>query len=168
MLELTNQPLLLGALGIAGLFVGLQLALTVSTLVALRVAARERAQLSKELFGLVKKIEGLTSSRRDQMLKHYDSLLEMLSTRLPPAIAAQTSQVIFETESKILSRLAELEPNIKQDEVGKRKMDDLIKTMEKLEQTIVVLAADTVRSVMVEGRRSLLDDEKFPDIGLAA
>ena len=166
--EITANYLLVGITGVLGLFVGLQLLLSIFMFAALRNSAKSRAQLDREMFGLVKKIEGLTAHRREQMLKHYDKILETLSSRLPPTIAAQTSQVIFETESKILARLAELEPNLSGDEAGRRKMDELIRTMEKLEQTIVVLAADTVRNVMVESRRNLIEQEDLSDERMAA
>jgi hypothetical protein len=168
MTELSNQILPLGLAGLVGLFIGLQLILTAAVLISLRASARERSQLNKEMFGLVKRIEGLTSNRREQMLKHYDGMLEMLSTRLPPTIAAHTSQVIIDTESKILNRLAELEPNLRDDETSRKKMDELIASMEHLEQSIVASASDTVQRVMAEGRRSLLDDDKYADLTLAA
>jgi hypothetical protein len=120
------------------------------------------------MFGLVRRIEGLTSHRREQMLKHYDGMLESLSTRLPPTIAAHTSQAIIETESKILQRLAELEPNFRDDESIQRKLDELIHSMEGLEKTIVALAADAVQRVMAEGRRSLIDEDRNSDFSIAA
>jgi len=168
MMDFYQQIVPLGLAGLIGLFIGLQLLLAVTVLLSLRTAARERTQLNKEMFGLVKRIEGLTSNRREQMLKHYDGMLEMLSTRLPPTIAAHTSQVIIDTESKILTRLAELEPGFRDDEASQKKMNELIKSMENLEHTIVALASDTVQRVMAEGRRSLLDDQKYTDLNLAA
>ena len=150
------------------LVIVLQLVLTAYTLITLRASARERTLLNKEMFGLLRKLEGLTSSRREQMLKHYDKILGQLSSRLPMTIAAQTSSMIFETESKILARLAELEPHFAKDENSKRKMDELIKSMENLEQTIVALTADTVHKVMVDSRRTLLDDDDMEEIHLAA
>jgi len=125
---------------------------------SLRIAAHDRTKLNRELYGLVNKIEGLTANKRDQMLKHYDKILDDLSNRLPPTIASQAGQLIFETESKILSRLAELEPNLKDDELGQRKMDELIKNMENLESTIVNLTSQTVSNVMAQSRKELFDD----------
>ncbi len=154
--------------GMLGLFIGLQLLVAVAVLVSIRSSARERNVLHKEMYGLVRRIEGLTSHRREQILKHYDGMLENLSMRLPPAIAAHTSSAILETESKILHRLAELEPSLGQDEGSRRKMDELIRSMEGLEKTIVALAADTVQRVMAEGRRSLLDGDRNDDFSLAA
>lgn len=168
MLEISGfNPLVLIA-GIAGLIIGLQIILSICLVVALRVAGRERIAIHREIFGLVKRLEGLTANRREQVLKHYDAILDNLSKTLPPTIAAQTSDIIFDTESKILTRLAELEPNLKHDELSRRKMDDLIKNMENLEKTIVVLASDTVRRVMTESRRVLLDDTSVSDSSLAA
>jgi len=136
--------------------------------IALRSSSKERAVLNKEMFGLLRKIEGLTSSRREQMLKHYDKILANLSTRLPTTIAAQASTMIFETESKILARLAELEPQLNKNGSDKRKMDELIQSMENLEQTIIALTSETVRKVMVDSRRTLLDDENMNDVSIAA
>ncbi len=135
---------------------------------SLRSASRERNALNKEMFGLVKRIEALTSSRREQMLKHYDKILLSLSNRLPTTIAAQASHTIFETESKILSRLAELEPSLKTDDHTKRKMDELIKSMENLEQTVITITSEAVRKVMLESRNDLIQEEKFIDQSMAA
>ena len=164
-LELPITAILLAA---GAVLVTLQLALSIIMLISLRISSRERALLNREMFGLVKKLEGITASRREQMLRHYDRMLEGLMKRLPPTIAAQTGQVIFETESKILTRLAELEPSLKTDEDTQKKMNELIKSMESLDRTLVACTADTVRSVMAESRRSLLDDEAMDDISLAA
>lgn len=159
MVELAQENVLLGIALIFILGLSLELLVAFYMFFSLRFASKERAQLNKEMFGILKRIEGLTASRREQVLKHYDTMLQELSYKLPPTIAAQTSSVIFETESKILSRLAELEPNLKNDEVGKKRMDDLIRSMEKLEQNIVGLTADTVSRIMSDSRRNLLDDD---------
>lgn len=167
MAEIISQNLLLGLTVLGALF-AFQFIVAIYMAICLRASAKERTSLNKEMFGLVKRIEALTSNRREQMLKHYDRILSNLATRLPSTIAAQASQRIFETESKILARLAELEPNLKQDDQSRRKMDELIRSMENLEQTIVALTAEAVRKVMVDSRSDLLDDEKFSDISIAA
>lgn len=166
MLEITpNILVILCSVGV-GVFIALLFSVNLFALWSLKAASRERQTLNKELYGLVKKIEGLTSTRREQMLKHYDGLLEVLSTKLPMAVATHTSQIIFDTEAKILTRLAELEPNLQSDERGKEKLDDLIKSMEGLERTIVNLTSDAVRNVMVEGRRSLFEGDSELDLSL--
>ena len=164
-LEIPISAIVLAA---GAVFVTLQLALSIIMIISLRVASKERALLNREMFGLLKKLEGITATRREQMIRHYDRMLEGLMKRLPPTIAAQTSQVIFDTESKILTRLAELEPSLKADEEGQKKMNELIKSMESLDHTLVSCAADTVRSVMAESRRSLLEDDCMDDLSLAA
>lgn len=148
--------------------VALQSIVALVTLVTLRSAGRERYQLNKEMFGLLRKLEGLTAQRREQMLKHYDQILETLSAQLPPTIANRARETIFEAESKILTRLAELEPNLKSDKEARRKMDELLNSVEKMEQTIVALAAETVHKVMVESRRELMDETPFGDYRIAA
>lgn len=144
---------------VLGASVILQLLLSVYMLITIRLASRERSQLNREMFGLLKKIEGLTAHKREAMLKHYDGILEDLSRRLPPTVAAEAGQMIFDMESKILSRLAELEPDLKSDESGLKKMDSLIRSMEGLESTLVALTADTVRNVMISRRSELFEEE---------
>lgn len=125
---------------------------------AVRSALREHHILSREMFGVMRKIEGLTAHRREIFMRQYEKLMDSLSARLPTTISAHASEAIFETESKILKRLAELEPHLADDEVSKRKMDDLIASMEKLDKTIVALTSDTVRKVMLESREQLFDE----------
>jgi uncharacterized protein YoxC len=165
-IEIPQNYLILAGITLAIALV-FQILLALAMTAAAKSAARERSEFHREMFGLLKKLEGLTANKREQILKHYDTILENLSNRLPPTIAAQASKVILDTESRILSRLAELEPNLMEDESSRRKMDELIKSMENLEETIVGLTAQTVRSVLVDSRRNLLDDGKY-DESLAA
>lgn len=135
------------------------LIVSASVYFSIRAAEKDRTATSKELFGLMKKIEALTASRREQLLKEYDKILENLTHRLPPIIAAQASESIIETESRILTRLAELEPSLKRDGPSFKKMDELIQSMEKLEQTLVTSTAETVERVLVESRTVLLEEQ---------
>jgi hypothetical protein len=158
MLEPTaaNYTLLLSAFALLAL---VQIGLAAGVIFSLVKAGKERSAVHREMFGLMKKIEGLTSSRRDQLLKEYDKILESLTHRLPPIIASQASASIFETESRILTRLAELEPNLKRDDPSFKKMDDLIQSMERLEQTLVTSTAETVEKILIESRTGLLAQE---------
>jgi len=167
MSELMSDTTLLVAV-ILGAAVVLQFVLGIYMAASLRIASCERARLNKEMFGLLRKIEGLTAGRREQMLKHYDTILDEISNRLPPTVAAEAGQMIFEMESKILSRLAELEPNLGEDEASLKKMEGLIKSMEGLEATLVSLTANTVRSVMASRRRDLFYDPISDEEQLAA
>lgn len=153
---------LIAAGAFAALFV-LQSCLAVYLLSSLRNARKERAALHREMYGLVRKLEGLTSGKREQMAKQFDKILSELSLRLPPTIAAQAGQTIFETESRILSRLAELEPDLKNDEQSREKMDDLIKSMESLETTIVTVTADTVQNIMAANRQAIFEDDIYSE-----
>jgi len=153
---------------LAGLVLGGQVLICLWMLVSLHLSTRERARLTKEVYGLLKKIEVLTSSKREKILKHYDGILQNLSTRLPPTIAAEVSQQIIETETKILRRIAELEPNLKNNLESRKKLDEIIHSMEGLERSIVVLASDTVRNVMIESRKSLMLESEEQEMELAA
>lgn len=141
----------------------LQVLLALAVIYLTRAHARDRAELEREMFGLVKKLEGLTASKREQILRHYDSMLETLATRLPPAVAAQTSKLVVETESRIITRLAELEPDLKSNSESQKKMDELIKQLEHLEETLVATASDAVRTVMLDSRRALFDDDGYDE-----
>ncbi|MEZ4754962.1 MAG: hypothetical protein R3A13_11770 [Bdellovibrionota bacterium] len=122
-------------------------------------AQKERSETHREIFGLVRKIEGYTAHRREQMLKHYDGVIEKLAHQIPTAIAAEAGTVIFETESKILQRLAEIEPNLKEDETARKRLDDLITNMENLEHTLITLTSDAVQKIMLDGRQTLIEAE---------
>jgi hypothetical protein len=137
----------------------LQLVISLYMFGSLRSARKEREKLNREMFGLLRKIEGLTASKREQMLQHYDQILDSLASRLPPTVASEAGQIIFEMESKILNRLAELDPGIKDDEVSQRKMDDLIKSMENLEATIISLTSDAVHKVLADGRQDFFRED---------
>jgi hypothetical protein len=139
----------------------LQVLLALAVIYLTRAHTRDRAELEREMFGLLRKLEGLTASKREQILRHYDSMLETLATRLPPAVAAQTSKLVVETESRIITRLAELEPDLKSNSESQKKMDELIKQLEHLEETLVSTASDAVRTVMLDSRRALFDDDGY-------
>lgn len=124
-------------------------------LLAFRRANKEQSKIEREMFGLVKKLEGLTANKRENILRHYDQMLEQLETRLPSAVAARASELIFDTESRILNRLAEIDPSLKSNEEGKKKLNELIVTMESLEDTVVTTASDAVRKVILENRQRL-------------
>jgi hypothetical protein len=123
-----------------------------------RLLRKEMSDLLKETHGCVKKIEGLTSSRRELMQKQYEKILAELTARLPVTIASHASQSILETEKKILARLAELEPIL--DTSGQKKMEDLIRSMEDLEHTIVSLTAESVRKVLLDSRGEFLNEDE--------
>lgn len=129
----------------------------VLVLIAIWRASRDRAAHAREMFGLMKKIEGLTAARRDRIAAEYDRMVESLSLRLPTAVASKTGELVFETEQRILARLAELEPNLKANPDAREKMEELIRSMEDLEGSMVTIAADAVHQVMSENRRDLFD-----------
>lgn len=147
-----------------GLGFGLQLIVALYVLLVLRSNSKEQSLLHRELYGLTKRIEGLTSSRREQVLRHFDRMVDNLATRLPTIIASRASEAIFEAESKILNRLARIEPTLQNDAESKAEMDALIKSMERLEQTIIALTANSVHQILMESRVQILEDaEPLPE-----
>ena len=123
-----------------------------------RAAHKAIHESAKELYGIMKRIEGLTSGKREQILKEYDKIVLGLRLRLPTVIAAQASDSIFETESSILKNLAAIDPSIK-DEKHKEKLDELIRTMEKLQETLTVLVSETVQKALEDARKEIASDE---------
>lgn len=164
MIEVNENLLLLTTILTAGAAV-LQISVSIFVLLWARSSSKEMTHLVREAYGSLRKVEGLTASKREQIAKQYDKIIDSLTTRLPITIASHASQTIYEAEKRILARLAELEPNLKDDEKGRQKMDDLIRTMENLEETIVALTAESVRKVLVETRADILTDQ---EISLAA
>lgn len=161
---ITHHLIYLGAGVILSAFLA-QLGLSLYLLATFRRANADQARVTQELFGLMKKIDGLTASRREQVAKAYDAMMGELSAQIPTTVAAYAGQAIFETESKLLARLAELEPALRSDAKAQQKMDELISSMEGLETKIVQLTADTVETVMERNRRvlfsSVSDDQEF-------
>jgi hypothetical protein len=159
-MESILTPEILTALVIAALM--LNLLFSIWVIVCVRSMGKENQNLNKEMFGLVKRIEGLTSHRRDQVLGQFDKLVEHLSSRIPTMVAAKASERIFETESTILKRLAEIDPELANEE-GKEKLDSLIHSMESLEKTVISHTATAVHQVMLENRKSLFEEESASD-----
>lgn len=142
-------------------FSTVQLLVLLYALFSVKGAARERAALTKEIYGLTKKIEGLTANKRDQMAAEYDRIVQTLAARLPTVIAGKASDAIVETEEKILTRLAELEPNLRGSQESREKLSSLVASMESLERKVVGLTAETVQQVMHESRQRLFDEAPF-------
>ena len=122
-------------------------------------AGREKSEaVGKELYGTLKKIEGMLAGRRAQILKEYDKMVQSLSLRLPTVIASNAGDRIFETERNLLQCLAEIDPLIKE-ENHKEKLDELIRNMESLQDMISSLVTDTVRKVLEEARTEIASDD---------
>ena len=132
-----------------------QIGISIFLLISNRRGLREARRIERELFGLTKKIEGLTATNRERVERHYDEILIKLEQTLPALVAKDAGDAIFKAESQILKRLAELEPNLREDEEGMKRFDDLIVTMEKLEETVVSTASNAVLSAVGEGREAL-------------
>ena len=143
-----------------GAFAAVQLFAALAVYQYVRSIAKEHHLLTRELFGALKKIEGYTAHRREQMVRHYDEMLVKLQQEVPRTISERTSDLVFDTERRILTRLAELEPNLKGDAESLEKMDSLIQSMERLEASVSLAAADAANAVLGEGRKILLTEQE--------
>ena len=117
------------------------------------------AQVHYDLFGLMRKIEGLSSSKRALVQFQLDSLLETLIKQLPTRIATQAGEQIFDTESQMLRALSELGPDLKGNIALQQRLEALVQSMGNLESTIVSLTNETVRQAMLDAKHLLLRDE---------
>lgn len=120
-------------------------------------------KLYQELFGLTRKIEGLSSGRRALIAYHLDMLLERLVKQLPSRISAEAGDVIFRTESSMLKTLADLEPNLPQLPGMKDRVESLVSSMERLESTVVSVTGEAVRQAIFDTKRSILEADSHED-----
>ena len=150
---------ILGSSILVGLLL-LQAILSVYMTIVLMVSSRDRKQLNRETFGLLKKIEGLTAEKQQQFRNQYARAIAGLQDRLPIAIATQVGERIYQTESAILRHLAELEPNVDNPD-AKRRFDELIKSMESLEENLIRVTAQTVHTLLEENADSLTSEAKL-------
>lgn len=142
----------------AGLLL-LQLALALFALHRCRAAERERGQLHQELFGIMKRIEGLSTGRRALITYQFDNMLDLLIKQLPTRIASEAGQRIFDTESQILKVISEIEPGVGENGVLRERMEQVVKSMENLEAVVVSVTCESVRQAIVDVRTTLLSPE---------
>lgn len=128
-------------------FTGVSL-LSAYVLLIMRRTAKEVRDTHRELFGLMRKIEGMTSDKREALQFAIKEISGVLEQKLPEMISNRTGEYIFETEKVILQRLAELEPNFKNDMVAQAKMNELIQMMESLERTVTGITEQAVKEVL--------------------
>jgi hypothetical protein len=158
--SLTTGSVLLGLMVIV---LALQVSVAFYLLGKLQFASQERSKLYLELFGMLRKIEGLSSGRRALISHNLDIMLERLAKQLPSRIAAEAGEVIYKTESSMLKVLADLEPNLPQMPAMKERVEKLVISMESLESTVVSLTSETVRQAIMDTKRSILDADSFED-----
>ncbi|MCI5066340.1 hypothetical protein MRY87_11510 [bacterium] len=141
----------------------LNLGTAITVLLSLRTAAKERTRLNRETFGLLKKVEGLLAQKQEKMKRDYDELLENMTGQVPITIARKVGKDIYETEKSVLMRLAEIEPQLEGDSLAVQKMEAIIKSMEKLETTVIDAASKAVEQTLREKRRTLFSEpESLP------
>ncbi len=138
--------------------VTINLLVALGVLLALRSSARERREHRREIEVMVQKIEVLTAPTRERVIGRYDGMLASLVEKIPEKVMRETGRKIFDAESRIIARLAEIEPNLKRDPVGREKMNEIIESMESLESSVSTIAAETVDDALRAAREELLDE----------
>lgn len=137
----------------------LQEVVIVSAVRSSRAAHVERGKLHQELFGLMRRIEGLSTGRRALITYQFDNMLESLIKQLPTRIASEAGQRIFDTESQILKALSEIEPALGEDKVLHSRLEQVLHSMENLEAVVVSVTCESVRQAIVDVRHSLLSQD---------
>jgi hypothetical protein len=132
-----------------------QVLVIVAALSLIRKTNRERKQLSKEVSQTLNKMEVMTMRDRNQLARHYDRMLESLSNRLPAVLSNKAGELIFDIEKQILAKLAKVQPGIDADD---EEIDNLIRSMERLEDTIIAATGDVVRNTLLESRKGIFTD----------
>lgn len=162
-MELTANILQLSPSGIIlAALVIIQFGFFFLLVIRLRKSEQSTRKLHTSMFGLMKRIEGMTAEKRERMLVEFDLLLDRLSMRLPTALAARAGDAIFEAEKRLLSRIIELERTITPSAENREELDYLVKSLESLEQTMVSLTASTVHEVLLESRKQLFTSQYSP------
>ena len=149
--------------GLMVIVLALQISVALYLLGKFQFASKEQSRLYHELFGILRKIEGLSSGRRALIAHNLDILLEQLVKQLPSRIAAEAGEIIYKTESSMLKALADLEPNLPQLPGMKERVEKLVVSMEGLESTVVLLTTETVRQAILDTKRSILDADSHED-----
>lgn len=124
-----------------------------------KVAETDGARLRQELFGLMRRIEGLSTGRRALITYQFDNMLESLVKQLPTRIANEAGQRIVDTESQILKALSEIEPALAEDRVLQSRLEQVLHSMENLEAVVVSVTCESVRQAIVDVRQTLLSQD---------
>lgn len=119
-------------------------------------------KLHTAMFGLMKRIEGMTSDKRTKMITEFDHVLDRLSTRLPPVLASRAGQALYEAEKSLLQKMVSLEARLDQTPQEQEELNQIIESLESLDTQIIALTADTVHEVMLESRKHLFDNYYSP------
>lgn len=146
---------------------GLALLFWLAARCAARKTARERALVREEVRTLLSRIEVLTTSSRVELLRNYDALLTELSRKASEEVQLSTSDQVFALESAILRQLSEVDPELLGDQ-QRTQLDELIRTMEALEQRVANCARDAVLLAIAEHRNRLSAHPLFEDVTRAA
>ena len=162
MSELGSQNIIVVLSILCLLALVLQICIAAYLYISSRASHKAMNDSVRELYGIMKKIEGLTATRREQLMLEFDRIVQTLSLRLPTVVSAHVGDAVFDAESKILKRLAEVDPSIK-DEKNKEKMDELIKSLEGLQESLVTVTTETVRKALLDARKDLPVESESSD-----
>ena len=147
--DLTTVTLAAAIVGLWGAVCGL--------IVGMRSGVREREKHRRELGRLREKVEILTAPSTARYLSECNTLFSELLQSLPAVVKRQAGAQIFDIESRILTRLAELEPDLRRDPHSRGRMNELIESMESLEGAVCTIAAETLQGGLQEAHKRILE-----------
>jgi hypothetical protein len=134
---------------------GFQLLVMVAALRLIRKTNRERRQFDRNVTDTLQQMEVVMMRDRNQLASHYDNMLESLSSRLPSVISTRAGDAVFEIEKQVLAKLAAVHPNL---DIDDEEVDNLIRTMERLEDSVIAATGDVVRETILESRKGIFAD----------
>lgn len=119
----------------------------------------ESLKLNRETFGLLKKVEGLTAQKHHLLAKQFDDLIEKMANQVPVIVGKEATSHLFEIERQIITRLAELEPNLKTDPKAIAHMEEVLRKVELLEEEVIRSTSKAVEKILVEKRKTLFQPQ---------
>jgi hypothetical protein len=125
---------------------------------------RMRATLG-DIHGSVARVESMTLPHRAEFFTQYDKVLASLSERLPRRVSKAVSERLIDIERDVLTRLAELDPHLRDPSV-RAKFDQLVLRMEELENAIVTETERASLEAVRMARATFYNDPKFHGIRL--
>jgi hypothetical protein len=146
-------------------FASLQLLSLLSIVACGRIALTNVRATLGEIRASVARVESVTLPQRAEFLTQYDKVLVSLAERLPKRISAAVSDRVIDIERDVLTRLAELDPHLR-DPAVRAKVDQLVLRMEELESVIVNETERASIEAVRSARALFFNDPKFAGLRL--
>jgi len=146
--------ILLAAIVLLGFF---QLLVVLAALLHLKRTRIERYEVNQSIQQMLQRLEVLNLRDRGEFVHLYEGMVESLVNRLPVMVSTRAGDAIFEIEKRVLAQLALIDPRLTS---SAQTVDDLIRSMEKLEDTVITVVASSVRDALLDSKEGIA--RQFP------